>query len=336
MFTIESFCNHVWETSYAKVLRNITKEDYQTFDIPKKNGLRKIQYLKQGSTLDALQRSLNNYLQKTPLPVCAKGFKKGSSYNDYLSEHIGAKFFMRADIKSFFSSLKEESIKHELPYFIQIRDNDEKEKVVNLICDIVSVNGELPQGARTSPIISNLVMIRIDQRITKYCQLFGIRYTRYADDLLFSSHSFDFKEKKWFIKKIKCILATLSLQLNYNKLKFGKDEISLNGYILSTDGIRLSRSRLSDVRHILTCVNENYKTIKTVGSGRFLEIINGLLLKHRDLTQFPFNSIFQLTQYLVGYRAYLVSMIDLNDPSHFQKEIQRLIRRIERQVDNLT
>lgn len=336
MFTIESFCNHVWEASYSKVLQNITKEDYKTFDIPKKNGIRKIHYLKQGSELDSLQRSLNSYLQRISLPICAKGFKKGASYNDYLSEHIGAKFFVRIDIQEFFSSIHENSIKQELSHFIPITDKDEKEKVVDLICDIVSIDGELPQGARTSPSISNIVMIRIDQRITKYCQLFGIRYTRYADDMLFSSADFNFEEKKWFIKKIKHILSSLALCINYDKLKFGRDELILNGYIISKDSIRLSRSRLSDIRHVIAAVDKNYLVIKSEGPEKFLGEINSLHLRHRDLVAFPFNSVFQLTQYLVGYRSHLISMFNPYDVSHFQSELQRLIRRIEKQVNNLT
>lgn len=332
MFTIESFCNHVWGISYSKVLQNIKKEDYQTFTIPKKNGSRQIQFLKHGSELDNLQLALNKYLQGIPLPVCVKGFKRGVSYNDFLSEHIGAEHFMRVDIASFFPSIHENIIKNELTYFIPVNDVAEKEKVVNLICDIVSLNNELPQGARTSPTVSNIIMTRIDQRITKYCQLFGVRYTRYADDMLFSSSEFSFIEKRWFLKKIKHILSSLSLKLNYEKLKFGHKEIVLNGYIISATGIRLSRNRLSDIRHVITCINKNYAIIKAAGEDAFLQKMNSLSLKHRDLSVFPFKTVFQVTQYLVGYRSYLISMADASDTSPFQNDLQRLIRRIEKQV----
>ena len=335
MFTIESFCNHVWGLSYSKVLQKIQKEDYQTFFLPKKNGIRTIQALRHNSELDSLQVELNKYLQNIPLPVCVKGFKKGGNYNGFLSEHIGAKYFMRIDIASFFPSIHESTIKGELSYFIPANDDSEKEKVIDLICNIVSLNGELPQGARTSPTISNIVMARVDQRITKYCQLLGIRYTRYADDMLFSSAEFNLFEKKWFLKKIKHILSALSLKINYQKMKFGYNEVVLNGYIISSTGIRLSRNRLSDIRHIIACINKNYQIIKSAGEVEFLQRINSLSLKHRDLELFPFKTRFQLTQYLVGYRSYLISMADINDCSSFQNELQRLIRRIEKQVIRL-
>ena len=333
MFTIDSFCNHVWNMSYSKVLRSIDKECYKTFDIPKKNGIRKIRCLESGCEMDSLQLMLNTYLQNIPLPICVKGFKKGSSYNAYLSEHIGSQFFLRTDIKDFFPSICEASIKQELPLFIPIIDKKEKEKVVDLIYDIVTINGELPQGARTSPVISNIVMIRMDQRITKYCQLFGIRYTRYADDMLFSSSTFNFKEKTWFIKKVKYILLSLNFQLNYSKLKFGHHEMILNGYVISKDGIRLSRSRLTDIRHVIATVNRSLYIIESEGEDKFLKEINRNVLKHRDLALYPFKSIFQLSQYLVGYRSYLISMYDPHSSSSFQRELQRIIRRIEKQID---
>lgn len=93
MFTTESFCNLVWGTSYLKVLRKISKEDYNEFEIPKKGGTRTINYLDRQSSLWKLQRELlNKYLVKQDLPICVKGFKKGENYKSFLSEHIGAEF----------------------------------------------------------------------------------------------------------------------------------------------------------------------------------------------------------------------------------------------------
>ena len=86
MFTIESFCNAIWETSYAKVSLNILKDDYSEFEIPKKDGKRKISYLDKDSGLWSLQHKLLiNFLNKQDLPVCVKGFKKGENY--YAASH---------------------------------------------------------------------------------------------------------------------------------------------------------------------------------------------------------------------------------------------------------
>jgi len=337
MFTLESFCNLVWGTSYSKVLRKISKDGYIQFDLPKKSGKRTISYLEKNSELWELQHHLlDNYLIKQDIPVCVKGFRKGESYNSFLSEHIGAEFFLRIDIDSFFPSISDSCIKDEFSHFLVCDSDDEKEKLLNLICDIVTLDGKLPQGTCTSPMISNLIMTRMDQRITKYCQIFNIRYTRYADDLLFSSIGFDFSEKRWFIKKIKHILNSQKLKLNYSKLKFGKDELVLNGYVISNLGIRLSRNRLSDIRHLLTFTKENQYLIDQFGSDKFILEANKLSLKYRNLNVYPFKTVFQLVQYLCGYRAFLISLTDNNYAlTAFQKELQRLIRRIETQINQL-
>ena len=200
----------------------------------------------------------------------------------------------------------------------------------------IELEDKLPQGACTSPTVSNLVMARIDQRITKYCQVFNIRYTRYADDLLFSSRIFNFAEKKWFIKKIKYILSSQKLKLNYSKIKFGQKELVLNGYVISDREIRLSRNRLSDIRRIVKFSKENHHLIDQFGPEKFILEANKLPLKYRNLNVYPFGTVFQFVQYMCGYRAFLISMTNNNYTlTPFQKELQRLIRRIEAQITRL-
>lgn len=334
LFTIESFCNAIWDISYSKVSLNITKDVYKKFEIPKKDGTRTINYVAKDTNLWALQHKLLvKFLEKQDLPVCVKGFRKGESYYSFLSEHVGSEFFLRIDVSSFFPSITHKQIRSEVARLLICDSEKDKEKILDLICDITTLNGSLPQGACTSPAISNLVMARIDQRITKYCQVFNVRYTRYADDLLFSSNTLDFSKKKWFLKKIKYILSSKNLRLNYSKIKFGQKRLVLNGYIISSDGISLSRNRLSDIRHVVSFAQKNYNLLKTSGSTNFLQQLNKLPMRHRNLNYYPFKTIFQFVQYLCGYRAFLISLVETNyaDPN-FQKELQRLIYKIETQI----
>lgn len=185
MFTIESFCNSIWETSCSRVLQGVSKGDYKEFALAKKGGTRTINYLEKDSKLWGLQqRLLINFLDKQDLPVCVKGFRKGESYYSFLSEHIGAKYYLRVDIESFFPSITDDCIKNGLSSLLVCNSSEEKGKLLDLVCDIVTLDGTLPQGACTSPMVSNLIMAKVDQRITKYCQVFGVRYTRYDCFLL--------------------------------------------------------------------------------------------------------------------------------------------------------
>lgn len=330
MYNQESFCNIVWGTTFLKVDGSYNKEDYKDFFIPKKNGYRQLSYLPKSSVLYLLQKKLlHNYLEKVSLPVCVVGFRKNENYKSYLLPHVGRKFFLRIDIKDFFISISKEVIVSELRCYLSLNTPEETERIIALIADIVTRNDVLPQGASTSPAISNIVMARIDQRILKYCQVFDITYTRYADDLLFSSYKFDFSKKKWFFKKIKHILKDNSLTINYAKNKVAQDEISLNGYVISNMDVHLSRKRLSDIRHVISRMQQNKRVLITDGENLFLNTINSLRLYHRDLARYPFESMFLLLQYLCGYRAFLISWIDINSQTSFQKELKHLIVRIE-------
>lgn len=331
--TIESFCKVVWNLSYNQVNSSITKKDYIQFEIPKKNGVRTITLLPEGSSLYVLQRNFNKYyLNKQEFPICVKGFVQGQSYISYLEPHIGAKYFVRMDIKDFFPSITSEIIKDAFSHLLSFDTDEEKEKILELISEICTYEGALPQGVPTSPVVSNIVMTRIDQRITKYCQILGITYTRYADDLLFSSNTFDFKSKKWFIKKIKHILASMNLMLNYSKLKFSENEISLNGYVISDSGVRLSRGRLIDIKKALAFSREHYDLSKT-NQSEFLRLANRITLEYRNLNVYPFNSVFQFVQFLIGYRSYLISFLRYDIDPVFRKKAERLIRSIESQVE---
>lgn len=337
MYTLESFCNFVFGYPYHTVVDNIKKEDYIEFDIPKKNGQRTISYLDKKSGLAYLQnRLLCKFLNKQLLPINVKGFRKGENYKSFLSEHIGAKYFLRIDIRSFFPSINSKSISEEITKLIICNDNEEKQEIVHLICDIVTLNDKLPQGACTSPVVSNIVMVRIDQRITKYCQIFDICYTRYADDLLFSSKTFDFSENKYFLRKLKFILNSKNLKVNYSKLKVSQDEMILNGYVISDREIRLSRKRLYDIRKVIKFSNDNHNLLKQNRKEEFILKTNNLDLKYRDLKKYPFKTLFQFVQYMCGYRSYLISFIDENNSmSSFQKQIKKLIKKLEKQIKKL-
>jgi len=338
MQNLESFCNAIFGLSYSKVIAGIEKKPYVQFVIPKKSGTRTISYLPRETELSKIQyKLLNNFLSSHSLPVPVKGFVRGSSYRHYLMPHIGSNYFLRLDIKDFFGSITKMHIDSCFNNLITMTDENEKENVVQLIWDIVSYEQQIPQGACTSPVISNLTMMRLDQRILKYCQVFDIEYTRYADDLLFSSKKFDFTSKHWFRKKIKYILMSEKFYVNYSKIKMTKNEISLNGFVVSSTDVRLSRTRLSDIRHVISFVKTHINLLSTQGADWFLKQINAIKLKHRDLSLYPFTSLSQLIQYLCGYRAFLISWIDnVNPDNKHQKELIKLINRIEREIVSLS
>ena len=206
-----------------------------------------------GVRLATIQKKLTKkYLIKQALPYPVKGFIQGESYNTFLSEHVGNNFFLRLDIKSFFKTINSEKINKVFVDIIKIKEKKEKEKALTLIENICLYDGFLPQGACSSPAISNIIFSRTDQRILKYCQTLDVRYTRYADDLLFSSKKFNFKENRWFANKIKYILSDSGFKLNYKKTLYSVNgELNLNGYVLNDIEVRLSRKRFRKIYSVI-------------------------------------------------------------------------------------
>lgn len=320
IYNEDFFYRNILKHSKEMVMKEISKknEAYEQYEIDKKNGTRTISALKKDTTLHELQKNLNQFLfSNQPLPVCVKGFVRGIGYFDFLYEHVSTHtpiYYMRLDIKDFFDSIKEDSVASYLKDFIKIGD------VVNAVTEICTLDGKLPQGAITSPMLSNIVLRRIDQRITLYCQSIGVTYSRYADDLLFSSHEINFKEMKWFQNKIKHILKSIKLKINYRKIRYGKDRIVLNGYVVE-ENVNLSRERLKRLTSILYYFNKSkndygkrYRIDNDLfSSASWLSELNSFLESSTD-TKLYFANVNQLHDFLCGYRAYLISSSNYSSP----------------------
>ena len=94
------------------------------------------------------------------------------------------------------------------------------------------------------------------------------------------------------------------MKLNYSIIKFSQGQLVLNGYVVSSNGIRLSRSRLSDIRHMISFASNNYMLNQNFESQKFLQKVNESPLQYRNLTDYTFKTGFQFVQYMDGYRAF--------------------------------
>jgi RNA-directed DNA polymerase len=127
-------------------------------------------------------------LSKIVLPPNIKGGVKGSDNISNAKAHLGKHYKFKTDIKKYFPS-----ISHTRVYKMLI-ENGFSSAVASIITHITTYKYQLPQGTPTSTNIANLVFIPIDKKIIKFCNIHKITYTRYVDDLTFSSH-FDFRNK---------------------------------------------------------------------------------------------------------------------------------------------
>jgi RNA-directed DNA polymerase len=201
-----------YKQEYLLKISNASQKFYRTFTIPKKSGgERKI-----SEPLPSLKEIqhwiLQEILDKLPVSRYAKAYVHKRSIRENARFHIGQKVVLTLDIEDFFGSLKYKRVYKiflELGYSIPVST-----MLSNLCC----LDGGLPQGAPTSPALSNLLMFVTDKRISGFIKQKGIRYTRYADDMTFSG---DF-EPGMVVKFVRSVLNDKNLKLNEKKTRVRK------------------------------------------------------------------------------------------------------------------
>ncbi|MDM5352029.1 reverse transcriptase family protein [Lysinibacillus sphaericus] len=321
--------------SHDEMRTYIDKEKaYNQFETKVNGKTRHIDAIDRESGLYLLQRRLlDNFLCDIPLPDCVCGFVKGKSYLDFLTPHCNKKFYLRLDIKDFFSSLKVEKVKEVLMEYVNTTNIIDRANIINAITYIVTFNRSLPQGAVTSPQLSNIIFRRLDIRIRKYCRKFNITYTRYADDLLFSSNS-DSLHKESFYKMIVRILKDLNLRVNKKKIRKSEEKLVLNGYVIGLK-ISLSRNKLKNINSLIYSF-ENYNGRKSYPKNfeEFAIRLNGegpIRFKKIKNTTSDWNVIIN---YLAGYRSYLLNF-SKEKYNTYCKDYSKKVNKIENMLEKI-
>jgi len=156
---------------------------YITHRIQKKRGgIREIN--EPDADLKRLQRKiLARMLAGIPLSRNAHGFIRGRGIRTNATAHTRQRVVLNVDIRNFFGSLPIERVRSAIA---QSRRGALSPAAVDLLVKVVTRAGSLPQGAPTSPMITNIALRHVDGILNKSSTRVGIRYTRYADDLTFS------------------------------------------------------------------------------------------------------------------------------------------------------
>jgi len=153
---------------------------YRHFTVPKKDGTPR-ELVEPGNQLKAVQRAIvrNLLRDQTPHPA-ALGFRRGRSIADHAERHAGAALIITADIEDFFPSTQRWRIARWWEW------QGYAPTATHLLTWLTSYQGHLPQGAPTSPPLSNLINVALDAALDRCTRQSGGRYSRYVDDLAFS------------------------------------------------------------------------------------------------------------------------------------------------------
>ena len=248
--------------SYDRKLNQVSH--YITYGIKKKSGgIRKITAPK--PKLKRVQRSiLDKLLSKVDINLAAQGFMIGKSIVSNAVPHIGAGIVINMDLKDFFPTI---SFKRIFGLYKKLGFSPQISTVLALICTIpeeekLRVHGKewylnsekryLPQGAPTSPMLTNIICRKLDSRLTGIAKQLGFRYTRYADDMTFSGPTTirkNINKLKW---QVRSVIKDEDFILHPDKTK-----VMVNGHRKEVTGITVNEvlnvpsKKLKDFRALL-------------------------------------------------------------------------------------
>ena len=188
-----------------------TAAAYHPVTIPKRNGdVRTLSV--PDDTLRRWQRKIcRDLLAYLPVAPQATAYRKGGAISGNAAPHVGKRYLLKLDISDFFGSIRFEQV-HSAAFHTRYFSRQVGFLLTSLCCK----DGALPQGAPTSPALSNLVMRNFDTNMARWCQRRGIAYTRYCDDLTFSADHPLFA----VYSKAKNMLAEMGFDLNEAKTHF--------------------------------------------------------------------------------------------------------------------
>ncbi|MBC9031828.1 RNA-directed DNA polymerase [Sphingomonas sp. JC676] len=167
---------------------------YSVFEIPKsRGGMRVIKAPE--PKLKAVQARLAELLQdciadineaRSQTEKLSHGFRRGHSIITNAYQHRSRRFVFNVDLADFFGTINFGRVRG---FLMTNKHFALHERAATVLAHIVCDDNSLPQGAPTSPVVSNLIAHILDVRLAKLSRRFGLYYTRYADDLTFSTNS---------------------------------------------------------------------------------------------------------------------------------------------------
>jgi len=183
---------------YKILTRSKQSDAYEEFQITSKNRHGSRTITKPCDEIKIFQKKLLSFLEeKSKLKACVHGFVKGKSNVTNARRHVGKTCVLNLDLKNFFPSINFGRVRGILTR-PPLSFNLQCATVVSQICCYKKV---LPQGAPTSPILANLVASKLDNAMINLSHALRFEYTRYADDLTFSTRKNNFPKSIAFFSE---------------------------------------------------------------------------------------------------------------------------------------
>lgn len=216
---------------------------------------------------------LRNILDKLPVSPYACAYKKGVGLVDMAQPHIGKPVLLHLDLKDFFHS-----ISRNLVFECLLRETGYPKSVCGFLTDFCCYRGHLPQGACTSPALSNLCFKQCDEKIAQLAAENHLTYTRYSDDIFLSG---DIQDPKYLQEQVREILKLYGFRLNQAKTKvLQQHQAQRVASVTVNEKLQVNRRYRRDLRqelHYLKLYGEDAKGAKEADS--YLSYLHQILGK---------------------------------------------------------
>ncbi len=244
----KSFATLCKELEIDKLALNQLHINYQKHEIAKKTGGVRTLFIPSAKLKIIQRKILKKILYKQKYHFCANAYIHGKSVIDNAKVHAGCAVLIKMDLRNFFPSIKPEMVKSA---FIKM---GWRKTVAEKLTEICCWKNGLPQGAPTSPALSNILFYEIDQKLFALALRYGARYSRYADDLTFSLKIDDSQKVRSIIKKVQLIVENNGFRLNFKKGKFfvlrPHQQQKICGLVINSGKPTISRKERRRVRAI--------------------------------------------------------------------------------------
>ncbi|MBU2985883.1 retron Ec67 family RNA-directed DNA polymerase/endonuclease [Saccharophagus degradans] len=228
---------------------NSTK--YREFEIDKKlGGKRKI--FAPCPELKTLQQRLSKLLQNCIAVInkekgiqksISHGFKRDCSIFTNAEQHRNKRFVLNIDLEDFFGTINFGRVRG---FFIKNKNFEIDENAATVLAQIACFNNSLPQGSPSSPVITNLISHTMDIRLAALAKQLKCTYSRYADDITFSTNEKNFpielaeptnaEGTEWKVgKKLERKIQKLGFSVNHKKtrLQFSQSRQDVTGLVVN-------------------------------------------------------------------------------------------------------
>lgn len=201
---------------------------------------------------------IENIFSQLPVHECATAYKLGASIKKNANAHKSNSYVTKLDFKDFFPSItSHDLIKHLSIHLGNSFGTQDIQDIARISCIRLSGKSDLclSVGAPSSPVLSNSIMYSFDSEVSAWCDKNGITYTRYADDLTFSTNTKNISsEIEPFVRGASQKLAYPHLSLNNKKTTHlsKKHQRRITGLIITNEGnISLGRNKKREISALI-------------------------------------------------------------------------------------